>query len=267
MDFSSSQSTYQRIYSQPAYVLHTTAYQNTSLLVDAFTAEFGRIRFVAKGAKRLKSTFAGKLQVFTPLLLSWSGRGDLYTLTDADFANFQQRSFLNGQLQLRGSVLLSSYYLNELILRFVTLEDPHPELFYHYVEALDKLLVKQNIESVLRIFEKYLLHETGYTLMLTQDAQTGEDVVAESNYYYALTDIEGPVRAESSVETHAENSMLQFNYDSICVSGKTLLELERGIFSDNETLKQAKILMRSIIAKHLGGEPLKTRTLFQSTIL
>lgn len=235
------------------------AYQNTSLLVDAFTAEFGRIRFVAKGAKRIKSTFAGKLQVFTPLLLSWSGRGDLYTLTDADFANFQPRSLLNGQHQLRGAALLSAYYLNELILRFVTLEDPHPELFYYYIEALDKLLVKQNIESVLRIFEKYLLQEAGYSLMLTHEVQTGEEVVPETMYHYALSDVEGPVKTVPD--------MLKSGYNGIKISGKALLELDKGVFSDNETLKQAKVLMRSIIAKHLGGEPLKTRTLFQSTIL
>lgn len=257
MSFSSASSTYQRIYSQPAYVLHTTAYQNTSLLVDAFTEEFGRIRFVAKGAKRLKSSFAGKLEVFTPLLLSWSGKGDLYTLTDAEFANFQQRTFLNGQLQLRGSALLSSYYLNELILRFVILEDPHPDLFYFYVDALNNLLVKKNIESVLRIFEKFLLQEAGYSLVLTQDVQTGEDVIAETMYSYILSETEGPIKAALDMS----------NPDSIRVSGKTLLELERGVFSDSETLRQAKILMRSIIAKHLGGQPLKTRSLFQSTIL
>lgn len=259
MSFHSAQSTYQRIYSQPAYVLHTTAYQNTSLLVDAFTAEYGRVRFVAKGAKRLKSTFAGKLQSFTPLFLSWSGRGDLYTLTDAEFANFQQRSVINGQLQLRGAALLSAYYLNELILRFVTLEDAHTELFYYYGEALDKLLVKQNVESVLRIFEKYLLQEAGYSLILTHDAQTGEEVIAENMYHYMLTDCEGPVKTVYDAS--------QSDYHGIKISGKTLLELDRGIFSNKETLKQAKMLMRSIIAKHLGGEPLKTRTLFQSTIL
>lgn len=257
MSFTSASSTYQRIYSQPAYVLHTMAYQNTSLLVDAFTEEFGRIRFVAKGAKRLKSSFSGKLEVFTPLLLSWSGKGDLYTLTDAEFANYQQRTFLNGQLQLRGSALLSSYYLNELVLRFVTLEDPHPDLFYFYVDALSNLLVKKNIESVLRIFEKFLLQESGYSLILTHDVQTGEDVIAEAMYSYILSETEGPVKAALDIS----------NPDSIRVSGKTLLELDRGVFSDSKTLRQAKMLMRSIIAKHLGGQPLKTRSLFQSTIL
>lgn len=259
MSFNLGQSTYQRVYSQPAYVLHTTPYQNTSLLVDAFTEEFGRIRFVAKGAKRLKSAFAGKLDVFTPLLLSWSGRGDLYTLTDADFANDQDRTYINGYLQLRGTALLSSYYINELILRFVTLEDPHPELFYFYVDALDKLLMKKNIESVLRIFEKYLLQEAGYSLILTLDTQSGENVVAENTYSYQFSENEGPIKSTSNT--------LNSNYDSMRVSGKTLLELERGVFSNKETLKQAKMLMRSIIAKHLGGEPLKTRSLFQSTIL
>ena len=259
MSFNNVSSTYQRVYSQPAYILHTSPYQNTSLLVDAFTAEFGRVRFVAKGAKRLKSSFAGKLEVFTPVLLSWTGRGDLYTLTDAEFANYQQRTFINGQLQLRGSALLSSYYLNELILRFVTLEDPHPELFYYYVDTLDKLLQKKNIESVLRVFEKHLLQESGYSLILTHETQSGKEVVADKMYHYSLTETEGPVMSQSDL---AKSTL-----ESMYVSGQTLLELDRGIFSGKETLKQAKILMRSIISKHLGSEPLKTRKLFQSSIL
>lgn len=269
MSFNQAHSNYQRVYSQPAYILHTSPYQNTSLLVDAFTAEYGRVRFVAKGAKRLKSAFAGKLEVFMPVLLSWNGRGDLYTLTDAEQANGQQRTFLNGQLQLRGSSLLSSYYVNELILRFLTLEDPHTELFNHYISTLDKLILKKNIEVTLRVFEKYLLQESGYSLLLTHDAQTGTKVLNNSLYYYALTENEGPILYEGQNKSEDQNiSTSPYSIsESLCVRGKTLLELEQGIFSSKETLKQAKMLMRSIISKHLGNTPLKTRSLFQSTIL
>ena len=257
MNNNSATTNYQRIHSQPAYILHTQAYQNTSLIIDAFTANFGRIRFVAKGAKRLKSSFAGKLQVFTPLLLSWMGKGDLYTLTNADFADTAQDASLSGQILLRGSVLLSAYYINELILRFVSLEDPHPELFYYYTEALGNLTMKKNIESVLRIFEKRLLQQMGYSLILNYDTKSGDKISAEKNYYYVLSN--GP-------QTDISNQLKQ-EYDGISVSGKTLLELENGHFSSKETLKQAKQLMRSVIAKHLGDNPLKTRALFQSTIL
>lgn len=251
----SHHSGFQRVHSQPAYVLHSAAYQNTSLLVDVFTADYGRIRLVAKGAKRFKSDFAGKLQVFTPLLISWSGRGDLYTLTTADFANFKQAGFISSEL--RGTTLLSAYYINELVLRFLTLEDPHVELFYYYVDTLAKLQSKKGIESVLRRFEKNLLNEVGYSLLLSHDSASGKKIEADKQYYYGLS--EGP----KQVYTNIDNN----NPDGIYISGKALLELERDMFTQSETLKQAKQLMRAIISKHLDGSPLKTRTLFQSTIL
>lgn len=257
MSISTGSSNYQRVHSQPAYILHTQAYQNTSLIIDAFTESVGRIRFVAKGAKRLKSSFAGKLQVFTPLLLSWMGKGELHTLTDANFATSAQVSYVNGQMPLRGSVLISAYYLNELILRFVTLEDPHPELFYYYAEALDSLSFKKNVESILRVFEKQLLQETGYSLILNCDTETGEKIAADQKYYYILG--KGP---QSDI-----SDRLRVEYDGVSISGKTLLELDSGSFSSKETLMQAKQLMRAVIAMHLGHKPLKTRALFQSTIL
>jgi len=257
MSISTSSSNYQRVHSQPAYILHTQAYQNTSLIVDAFSVHFGRIRFVAKGAKRLKSSFAGKLQVFTPLLLSWSGKGELYTLTDADFATSEQISYVNGQMPLRGSILISAYYVNELILRFILLEDPHPELFYYYAETIENLSLKKNIESVLRIFEKRLLQEAGYSLILDCDTETGEKIIASNEYYYILN--KGPQR---DIASH-----IKAEYDGISLTGQTLLELDNGCFNSKKTLLQAKRLMRAIIAMHLGYKPLKTRALFQSTIL
>jgi len=255
MNINYQQVSYQRIHAQPAYILHTKAYQNTSLLIDAFTAEYGRIRLIAKGARRVKSNFAGKLQVFIPLLISWSGKSELYTLTDADFAN-DRDSGLNKNA-LRGKALLSAYYLNELILRFMSLEDPHTEIFYYYVNSLNKLQTKKNIESTLRNFESILLDEVGYRLLLSHEAHTGNEVEANQQYYYVLS--EGPVKLQA-------NSKLP-DSDGIKVMGQTLLELERGSFTSKETLKQAKQLMRAIIAKHLAGKPLKTRTLFQSNIL
>jgi len=260
MNTNAIHSSYQRIYSQPAYILHTMAYQNTSLLVDAFTADFGRIRFVAKGAKRLKSAFAGKLEVFVPLLLSWSGRGDLYTLTEVDFAQKQKSTSLN--CELRGTALLSAYYVNELVLRFLTLEDPHTELFSYYMQTIEKLQSKKNIESVLRNYEKCLLDEIGYSLSLTHDVDTGEATNIEQQYYYVIS--EGPKRMNSHSKLSDQNNIVE---EGVVISGKALMELETGIFTNTESLKQAKHLMRAIISKHLGDVPLKTRTLSQSTIL
>lgn len=250
-----SGNSYHRIHSQAAYILHTTAYQNTSLLVDAFTANYGRIRLVAKGARRFKSVFAGKIQVFTPLLISWSGRGELYTLTNVDIANLKQSTF--SMSDLRGKALLSAYYVNELILRFLTLEDPHSELFSYYVDCIAKLQSKKSIEPVLRSFEKHLLNEVGYSLVLSHDVDSGKNIDASLQYYYAFS--RGPGQVHGDLDINLT--------EGVFISGKALLELEHDSFTSSDSLKQAKQLMRAIIAKHLGGKPLKTRTLFQSNIL
>ena len=57
-----------RVLLQPAYVLHSQPFQNTSLLVDFFTIDYGRVRAVAKGARREKSKYRSLLQLFHPLL-------------------------------------------------------------------------------------------------------------------------------------------------------------------------------------------------------
>ena len=52
---------------QSAFVLHTYPYRETSLIVEAMTAEFGRVAMVARGAKRPRSELRGLLQAFQPL--------------------------------------------------------------------------------------------------------------------------------------------------------------------------------------------------------
>ncbi|MEC9191360.1 MAG: recombination protein O N-terminal domain-containing protein, partial [Pseudomonadota bacterium] len=92
---------------QPAYVLHRRPFQNTSLLVDLFTLDFGLIRAVAKGARREKSRFRALLQLFQPLLISASGKGEVKTLTSIE-SNMSA-------MRLQGERLFSGLYLNELL--------------------------------------------------------------------------------------------------------------------------------------------------------
>ena len=70
---------------QPAFVLHTYPYRETSLIVEAFTESFGRVAMVARGAKRPRSEMRGVLQAFQPLALSWAGTGELKTLVKAEW--------------------------------------------------------------------------------------------------------------------------------------------------------------------------------------
>ena len=116
---------------QPGFVLHSYPYKETSLIVDMFTRDHGRIGVVAKGAKRPLSKLRGVLQTFQPLSLSFSGKSELRTLIDAEW--------VGGMLPLEKTALLCGFYLNELLVKLLARDDPHPALFDHYVATLNEL--------------------------------------------------------------------------------------------------------------------------------
>ena len=155
-----------RVELEPAYILHTRAYRETSLILEVFTHGYGRTGLVARGARRPKSPFRGILNSFQPLRLSWSGRGELPTLAQAEQGG--QSS------QLRGDAVLAGFYVHELLLKLLQRHDPHPQLFGHYATLLANLADGQSVEKLLRIFELELLREIGYALSLDSDAQWHE---------------------------------------------------------------------------------------------
>src|SRR5215467_1201978 len=113
---------------ESAFVLHTYPYRETSLIVEAFTATYGRVAMVARGAKRPRSELRGLLNAFQPLLVSWAGTGELKTLIAAEWRG--------GMPLPTGAALLCGFYLNELLLKLLPREDPHPKLWTDYENAL-----------------------------------------------------------------------------------------------------------------------------------
>jgi DNA repair protein RecO (recombination protein O) len=144
-----------RVHETPGYVLHATAWRETSLIVQAFSRDHGWVTLVAKGAKRPHSVLRPALSVFQPLLLSWSGATEIKTMTRAECA---------GVHPLPGPAMMSCWYMNELMFRLLPREDPHPGLFDAYVIALQQLAAGQTAAGALRKFEWTLLKETGYGL-------------------------------------------------------------------------------------------------------
>lgn len=144
-----------RILDTPGYVLHTTAWRETSLIVQIFSRDYGWVTMVAKGAKRPHSVLRPALSVFQPLLLSWTGAGEVKTLTRAECA---------GVHALPGSAMMSCWYMNELLFRLLPHEDSHPALFDAYVIAMQRLAAGESAAGALRRFEWILLQETGYGL-------------------------------------------------------------------------------------------------------
>lgn len=228
----------QRVDAQPAYVLHTTPFRETSLIVEAFTRDHGRVALLARGARRPRSALRGLLLEFQPLELGWVGKGEVHTLMKAEWQG--------GQPLLAGQALFCGYYLNELLLHLLPREDPHERLFAAYAETLRRFAAGVR-EADLRMFEHALLAELGYGLTLAQDCE-GRPVEAAAYYAYEIE--RGAVRLERPGSS------------ALSVCGKTLLDLEREDFSDPRSLLEAKQLMRALMAHYLGGRPLATRRIF-----
>jgi len=228
-----------RVSLQPAFILHGRDFSNTSRLLDVFTQDYGRVSLVAKGARSARSKLQGVLQPFAPLIISWSGKGEVQTLTGAELV----KSIIN----LSANQVMSAYYINELLQRLMTYHDPHPELFEVYQSTLECFLSHDD-ELVLRRFEKKLLTEIGYGLSLEVDSGNGKPVLKDEKYYY---DIEkGPVNINNNDAA-----------GELIISGQTLLDMSVEKFSNAQSQKEAKQLMRIILSHHLGDKPLKTRSL------
>jgi DNA repair protein RecO (recombination protein O) len=225
-----------RILEQPGFVLHSYPYKETSLIVDVFSRDYGRIALIAKGAKRPHSALRGVLQTFQPLSMAWSGKSEIRTLIGAEW--------VGGLLPLEKSALLCGFYLNELLLKLLARDDPHPALFDHYVSTLNQLAHNETAPIVLRRFERALLKETGVAGDLTKCTCTRQSVEVDSVY---VVDPERGARLAQATDAWPR------------VSGKTLLDMAREDYADANTQMQSKLLMRFLLAHHLGGAPLNTR--------
>ncbi|HHQ14302.1 MAG TPA: DNA repair protein RecO, partial [Chromatiales bacterium] len=225
----------ERVEVETAYVLQARPWRETSQLLEVMTRLHGRIGLVARGARGRRSRWSGVLEPFQPLRLSWSGRGTLYTLRAAEPARPPEL--------LQGDALLSAFYMNELLLRFLTRRDPHPDLFVHYSAALAGLAAGQASEPVLRRFELALLAEVGYGLSVAHEAETGKPLDPDGLYGYVPD--AGPVPVQAG--------------EALVLTGSQLRAIAAGEFPDASTLQLAKRLLRQLLEQHLGDRPLRTR--------
>lgn len=229
-----------RLDDQPAYVLHSYPFRETSLVVEVFTRHHGRVALVARGARRPKSAVRGVLLAFQPLLLSWYGKNELRTLHKAEWQG--------GMPPLRGRALICGFYINELLLKLTARDDPHEALFDQYTETLRELGATGHHAMVLRRFERRLLQELGYGLILDHEAETNAPIQPDAFYRYVVE--HGPARGDD------EGNGVQLR-------GKTLLDMARDDYSDPVTQQQSKLLMRTLINHHLGEHTLHTRQLLR----
>lgn len=232
-----------RINLQPAYVLHTQPYQNTSLLVDFFCLDHGRVRAVAKGARRPTSRIRSFLQPFQPLLISLVGRSDLKTL-----------SYVEGSLNafnLQGTRLFSGLYLNELLVRLLQGHESHQALYGAYQQAMIALQGERDLNVILRRFELSLLDELGYGINLETDGNTGLPI--ESDAHYLFDPALGFERV-ADVALRVQNISM--------FSGREILALKSLALNETALSRAARRLTRIALQPLLGEAPLTSRELF-----
>lgn len=225
-----------RVQDHPAWLLHYRPFRDSSLLLDVFCRDYGKLALVARGARAQKSRLKGVLRPFLPLKMSWLMRSDLGTLTGAE---------LDGRpLTLAGDALFSGYYANELILNFLHRHDPQPELFAVYADAVRHLAAAPDPAPVLRNFEIELLKLLGYALNFDHDAVS--QAALQPSRFYEYRAEQGPVGVQR------ESGPMVF-------SGATLIAIGEHRFADPPVLRAAGRLLRGVIAYHLGGRQLKSR--------
>jgi DNA repair protein RecO (recombination protein O) len=226
---------------EPAFVLHSYPFRETSLIIDVFSRSHGRLAIVARGARRPRSGLRGVLMNFQPLLLSWFGKGEVRTLHAAEWQG--------GQPYLQGTALMCGFYLNELLLNMLARDDPHEQLFDYYRSTLYRLAHEADHAATLRCFERHLLQELGYALVLDHEAVSGKAIQAELCYRYAV-----------------ERGALPDDGDDragLPVLGKTMLDMAADDYGDPTTAQQSKQLMRVLLNHLLGGKTLHTRELIK----
>jgi DNA repair protein RecO (recombination protein O) len=235
---------------EPAFVLHRYDWSESSLILEVFTRHHGRLALVAKGAKRPSSNFRPVLLPLQPLHLAFGGDAEIRTLKGAEW--------VGGHVMPTGEALLSGYYLNELLLRLLARDDPHPRLFDAYACAVGVLASphEQAREPALRAFELLLLREIG--LLPSLDLQTLTLAPLQPQARYSLLPEAGLLAAGEQDERAT-------------LAGSQWLALHRAMDEHPpfpETLRQAahamaelKPQLRALLHYHCGVTVLRTRQL------
>lgn len=225
-----------RIALQPAWVLHVRNYRDTSLLLEVFSRDHGRVGLVARGARQPRSRQRALLQVLQPLLLSWQGGGELLTLAQVEARAPARR--------IQGDALFAALYANELLLRLLARQDPHARLFSEYGGFIERLAAGEDAGVAVRAFERDLLQALGYGLNLAQDA-AGARISEEQKYHY--DDERGFVASARAGG----------------VSGASLRALAADRL-DAVQARELKPLLQAALRRHLGERELQTPRLLRA---
>ncbi len=231
-----------RVRNEECFVLRTIPILESSLIVDVFTRNHGRHSLMAKGARRLKSRYRGSVRPFQLLQVSWSGKNEVPTMTSL--------VQIAGPTEISGRQVYCSYYLNELIIRFVRQSIPYPKLFSLYQDSLGHLADLDSEFITLRKFEKNMLKLLGYELVLNTEADSLTPIRHDKLYHYDFES--GPIPAAHPTE----NS----------ISGGALMAVSEEKFESPVDRQECQLFLRRAIEYFCEGKTNRSREVFRQTI-
>jgi DNA repair protein RecO (recombination protein O) len=239
-----------RVLDEPAFVLHHYDWSESSRILEVFTRHHGRLALVAKGAKRPTSSLRAVLLPLQPLSLCYGGDAEIRTLKSAEWAG--------GHVMPRGEALLSGYYLNELLLRLLARDDPHPALFDTYRQTVKILAsgLDNTIAPLLRAFELLLLRDIGFL----------PDVSVQTLTLQA-------VQSELSYALFAEGGLRAVEDEGVALKGRHWLQLHDALHAESaltallrccaelppELRAALQTQLRNLLHYHCGVSSLRTR--------
>lgn len=233
----------QRINHEPVFMLYAVPWRESSLRLEVFSRQYGRVALLARSARKRMSELRGVLVPFVPISASWYGIQELKTLHRAEW--------LGGWPQPQGRALFSGLYVNELMLKLTAREDAMPAVYDSLAEVMQTLCREVNHVAALRRFEWQLLSQLGYAPDLFYDEKGG---VIQADRQYRLHPERPllPLAEASSDSAHA----------GMVVDGQTLVQLRDGVFADGQSLQQALKITRLLIDFRIP-EGIKSRQVLQ----
>jgi DNA repair protein RecO (recombination protein O) len=239
--------TNKRISDEPAYVLHRYDWSESSLILEVFTRQHGRVALVAKGAKRPSSSFRPVLLPLQMLHVAYGGDAEIRTLKSAEWQG--------GHVMPTGDALLSGYYLNELLLTLLARDDPHPGLFDVYANVVRVLASEHGeaLQAALRTFELLLLREIGLLPQLDVQTMTLGGLDAEDRYCLVP---EGGLRLAHADDRTSLSGTQWADLQAALEDGAPFTTTLRACAAVTSELKPQ---LRTLLHYHCGVKTLRTR--------
>ncbi|MCF7521201.1 DNA repair protein RecO [Neisseria sp. ZJ106] len=234
-----------RINHEPVFLLAAAPWRESSLRLEVFSRHYGRVALLARSARKRQSELRGVLVPFVPIDASWYGSQELKTLHRAEW--------VGGWPQPQGRAVFSGLYLNEIMLKLTTREDPLPELYDSLAHTMRQICSGNDHAAALRAFEWELLGRIGYAPDLTQDSN-GSTIDPEMQYWLRPEEAVMPLALAHRLDVHRSRGLV--------VAGEALIALREKHFATGNSLQQALRITRFLLDFRIP-EGIKSRQVLQ----